>query len=329
MTHPQTPPAARAPLVRVTRKSPCPVCRKPDNCAVSADGRVAYCRRKPSDRRGRDGGWTHFLDGRGLEPRRAPEPEPPARDRAPADTCDHVYRAMLSALTLSVAHADHLLGARGLSHEAVERNLYVSCPAPADMHRLCAGLSHRFDLTGVPGFFRSRQGEWKLTTCAPGILIPVRDHEGRVSALQLRRDEGEPRYLLLSSSRHEGGASSSAPVHFANVWALEKTGRAVITEGALKGDIVANHLQACVVAIAGVSTFREGFGAELRRRLPRLRVADVCFDADWRTNPHVKSALFRLLRELSSARIAASVRTWPARHKGFDDYLVEGRALIA
>jgi hypothetical protein len=256
-------------------------------------------------------------------------PPPPARDRAPAEVRDRVYRAMLSALTLSPAHADHLLGARGLSHEAVGRNLYASCPAPADMHRLCADLSARFDLAGVPGFFRSPGGDWKLTTCAPGILVPVRDPEGRVSALQLRRDEGEPRYLLLSSARHDGGASSHAPTHFANVWALEKAGRAVITEGALKGDVVADRLQACVVALAGVSTFTEGFGHELRRRLPRLRHADVCFDADFRTNPHVRAALFRLLRELSSARIAASVRTWPARHKGFDDFLIEGRVSAA
>jgi hypothetical protein len=152
----------------------------------------------------------------------------------------------------------------------------------------------------------------------------------RVVALQLRRDHipdgTDLRYVLLSSTHLEGGANSSAPVHFRDVEAVRRSGRAVITEGALKGDVISDRLNQGVIAISGVSSFRQGFGSELRRLIPSLRQADVCFDSDWRTNHHVKDAIFRLLRELSSARVAASVRTWPSRHKGFDDFLVEGRA---
>jgi hypothetical protein len=333
MTYRHTPQARRAPLVRVTRRSPCPVCQKPDNCAVSADGRIAYCRRKPSDRKGRDGGWTHFLSGEPLPVAPArPLPEPsPRRDAA---HCHAVYSALLSSFGLGGEDREHLLVRRGLSEGAILRNAYASMPAPGRALEVCRSLSDRFDLRGVPGFWLDeKDGAWKLSYCAAGILVPVRDVEERIVALQLRRDHvpdgTDLRYVLLSSTYLEGGANSSAPVHFRNVEAIHKSGRALITEGALKGDVISDRLGEGVVAVSGVSSFRQGFGGELRRLLPSLRQADVCFDSDWRTNRHVKGAIFRLLRELSSARVAASVRTWPSRHKGFDDYLVEGRAPAA
>lgn len=337
MTFSRTAQAQRAPLVRVTRRSPCPVCKKPDNCAVSSDGRIAYCRRVPSGRRGSDGGWTHFLSGAMRPAVPAPVPARPYQESSPrrdAAHCHTVYSALLTAFGLGPEHREHLHARRGLSVEAILRNAYASMPAPGRTLEVCCTLSHRFDLRGVPGFWLDEKGGgWKLSYCASGIHVPVRDVEGRIVALQLRRDEVPPgtdlRYVLLSSTHLEGGANSSAPAHFRDVEAIRKSGRAVITEGALKGDVISDRLGEGVIAISGVSSFRQGFGEELRRLLPSLRRADVCFDSDWRTNRHVKSALFRLLRELSSARIASSVRTWPSRQKGFDDYLLEGREALA
>lgn len=64
---------------RVTRSNPCPVCRKPDWCGVSADGALACCMRIESPRPARNGGWLHRIG----EPAATPCPVPPVPDPQP------------------------------------------------------------------------------------------------------------------------------------------------------------------------------------------------------------------------------------------------------
>ena len=44
---------------RVSRKSPCPVCHKPDWCGTTCDGAVVHCMRIPSGKACGTGGWFH------------------------------------------------------------------------------------------------------------------------------------------------------------------------------------------------------------------------------------------------------------------------------
>lgn len=46
---------------RVNKERPCPICHKPDWCAVSSDGAVALCHRIESRRRCGDAGWLHRI----------------------------------------------------------------------------------------------------------------------------------------------------------------------------------------------------------------------------------------------------------------------------
>ena len=48
--------------VRVTRQKPCPVCDKPDWCAVTADGALACCMRVSSNRLTKNNGFIHKLN---------------------------------------------------------------------------------------------------------------------------------------------------------------------------------------------------------------------------------------------------------------------------
>jgi hypothetical protein len=59
-------------LRRVGRRSPCPVCEKPDWCLVAEDGSRAICQRVESDRRVGEAGWLHQLGSVRSHRRRAP-----------------------------------------------------------------------------------------------------------------------------------------------------------------------------------------------------------------------------------------------------------------
>lgn len=65
--------------VRVTNRSKCPICSKPDFCEVSSDMNFVHCMRVESDRpsKNRLGGWLHRLDGKVHEPFKYLKPEEP------------------------------------------------------------------------------------------------------------------------------------------------------------------------------------------------------------------------------------------------------------
>ena len=100
---------ARFQWVRVSMRSPCPVCERPDWCSVSADGAVAKCMRVEQgcfrSKEDKGGGRYHLhrlKEGPRPEADPLPRPGPEAR-RADADTLHEVYSALLAALPLSVS----------------------------------------------------------------------------------------------------------------------------------------------------------------------------------------------------------------------------------
>lgn len=312
----------RAPLVPVSRlRVECPVCGKRDNCALSEDRRVAYCRRVRSDRPGSDGGWTHFIDPSVVPP--PPQRRPShieAVARAPVGRLDGVYSTLLRGhLELSDRHRD-ALRARGLSDAEINRNGYASTPDARRGQEIAEALS-AYDLRGVPGFTR-RGGRWGMVGTPPGLLIPYRDERGRIRALQHRPDvtpEDGGKYRWLSS-RH---CSSGAPLHFAYRHLLATAREVTITEGALKADVTSFFLGSPVVAAAGVTQFGQRFAVVLKAACPALRTVFVAFDLDFRRNEAVKGALFRLLSELEREGFDARLRAWPpGLGKGIDDCLL-------
>ena len=145
----------RATFVRVSRKRPCEICHKPDNCNVSADGRIAYCRRVRGDKQGRDGGWVHILTHDSPPPKITP-PRPssePIAERAGVDHLDAIYSTLIRKhLVLSEDHKQQLLK-RGLAVADIEHAGYRSMPTLAYADAVARALGE-FDLRGVPGFYR-------------------------------------------------------------------------------------------------------------------------------------------------------------------------------
>jgi hypothetical protein len=312
-------------MSRVSRRHPCPVCGRHGWCGFSEDGARAVCMRVSDGAvaESKNGGFLHILRERERDftpPVSLSKPRPCV---APIERRHTVYTALLDGLTLSGRHADDLLR-RGLSDTEAARNLYASTPGRAAAKKLCAEMSSRFDLSGVPGFFRSG-GAWRLNVgdWHQGFFVPVRDAQGRIQAMQIRRDAGEPRYTWLSSADKPGGASCGSPVHFARPWRATSTGEAIISEGALKASVVAEHLDACTIAIAGVGSFRDDFGHWLLGQLPALRAVLIGFDSDWQVKREVERAMLKLAKSLDDAGLAWDVARWDVSlGKGLDDFLM-------
>ena len=313
----------RALFVRVNRKSPCPVCHKPDNCSVTADGRLAYCRRVRGDKQGRDGGWTHILSYDAPPPAFTVTHGEKPIERADADHIDGVFSTMMRGhLALTEQHRAALIK-RGLSTEEIERNGYRSTPTAEEGDRIASQISI-YGLSGVPGFFK-RGGEWRMSNVGSGVFIPIRDERSRIVGCQIRRDDaadGKGKYVWFSSNNYSHGTSSNSPVHYARPHLLHDASEVVVTEGILKSDIVSYLLDAPIIGAAGVN-FGQNFAENTKAKFPNLRTIFIAFDSDYRTKPQVKAALEKLMRNLSGVGFRVKVRTWPPHMgKGIDDYLL-------
>jgi hypothetical protein len=118
-----------------------------------------------------------------------------------------------------------------------------------------------------------------------------------------------------------GGASSGAPVHAVYPDRITSSNEILLTEGALKADIIGFFTGLSIFGAAGVGNFGADFAANLRRNYPHLKKAVVAYDRDVMVKDQVYAALWKLGRSLEQERFDVLVRTWPDKYKGFDDFL--------
>ncbi len=314
-----------SPLVRVSKGNPCPICSRPDWCSISADDSLVICMREEagSIKVSKNNGYVHILNNFSSFNYTKPQYcKPEVIEAAPLEKRHQVYEALLNTLTLSSEHATNLEN-RGLSDTTIAAGLYSTLPTESEAVRIVGKLANFHDLNCVPGFFTDSDNRWRLFVRESGFLIPIRDVNKKIQACQLRLDDGEPRYKWFSSKWMPNGVSSFSPIHFARVWRAESTGEMVITEGALKADIIAEKLDCCVIGVPGVSSFNAEFGSWLKQQLPMITNAYIAYDLDWREKLPVKNALSRLTDSLMSAGLNGEMLVWEGA-KGLDDlYAVE------
>ena len=132
-------------------------------------------------------------------PQAAPK-EPRQEYMAPLEQRHDVYYDLLALLSLSEHDFLDLLG-RGLTLDAIEQNMYRSMPAKVETRsELAQTLSRTHDLHGVPGFYRSENGDWRLSGNS-GLLIPYCTAKGYIQGLQRRAEIGGKRcYVWVSSN---------------------------------------------------------------------------------------------------------------------------------
>ncbi len=321
-------PRDRSPLVPVIKtKRKCPVCDHKTWCSVTADDAIVFCMRVSSGsfKTARNGAYMHRLIDTSPAPRQQPQPpHAPTVENAPRAEDLKIVAAYADLLRLHLVLSEEhrrQLHARGLDDLSIGVNGYASVPTPIFASFIARALSRTHDLHGIPGFYRDA-GEWRMVTGGAGFFVPVRGADWRIQGLQIRRDEGKPKYIWFSSKDRAGGASPGSPVHYAKPNLLKTATEVTLTEGALKADIAAHLLGAPVIAAAGVSNFGADFAANLKRDFPQLRTIYVAFDMDFDHKEAVRRALFRLVAQLERARFTVRVRTWPPGWKGIDDYLL-------
>jgi len=319
-----SPPRER--IVKVSPKDPCTVCGHGDWCGYTS--RVRLCMRVPSDRKAANGAYIHpWEDGENHEPM-SPILHT-SQPRAPLARRDRAYRELLSTLTLTGEHREDLRR-RGLTEEEIAAAGYRTSPSGdrlAIAQSVAAALGTDA-LLGIPGFFQAQRGGWVLGG-KPGILIPVRDQEGRIQGLQVRvadRDAEGGRYRWLSSNAKPGGASSGVPMHVARPVGGLRQELVWVTEGPLKADVSAHYLGATVLGVAGVFNWHDvpKFVQPLSRSGAPAQVV-VAYDADAQDNAQVAESRKALVSALLAVHAVVSLAIWPmSQGKGLDDVLKSG-----
>lgn len=241
-------------------------------------------------------------------------PEMPQTD---IDTRDETYSALMGRLTLASDHRDNL-NKRGLSDELIDRLGYKTTPVIGMSLIAKQLIKEGLYLAGVPGFYRQDDGSWALRMERRGIMIPVKDPDGRIQGIQIRRDNTEKRkFRWLSSSGQIDGCSAKTWVHVAG--APSET--MLLTEGPMKADIIHALSGHGVIAVPGVSSL--GFLPETLHKLREkgLRKIMTCFDMDMICNPFVQEAQKQLGALLEREGFAFGTFFWNPAYKGLDDYL--------
>ena len=123
-------------------------------------------------------------------------PECPLTD---VDSRSATYEAFLAKLSLSSDHRQNLRD-RGLTDDAIDRLGYKTTPVigMSSIAKQLAGEGHY--LAGVPGFYKTESGQWSFVQENRGILIPVRNENGQIQGLQIRRDNVTRRKFRWVSS---------------------------------------------------------------------------------------------------------------------------------
>jgi len=322
------------PFHRYTARNRCPHCEHETPCIYFDNGDV-LCHREGDAHRWTDsfigGYWHRAIDADNRRPTPPRTPAASAVAITPADRVmvDAIYTDFIALCPLS---EDQRI-AHDLTQAQASRYGWLPRDPDSQAHIIAALLTThtREELLGVPGF---REHHGRLTIRGAGLMLPTRDLDGKIQAIDLRRavvEEGQSRYIKLSS-RIDGdldAPSPGAPPHVAMpVDGVVVPGILGITEGVKKADYAADALGYPVVSIPGISATRVASGV-LERFAGDVVVIMLDQDDpkknDGRTVANVERARSNLATAATSLGYAVRLAMWDhAPAKGIDDLLAAG-----
>ena len=235
------------------------------------------------------------------------------------DTRDATYTALLGKLSLAPDHRENLL-LRGLKDDEVDELGYKTTPVLGYASIAAQLQAEGLYLSGVPGFYRSDDGTWTFIHEKRGILIPVRDVDGKIQGLQIRRDNvAKRKFRWMSSAEKKDGCKAEGWTHLAGAVQSE----IILTEGPMKADIIHALSGSTVLAVPGVNTLTQLKQTLIRLKGVGLKEVKTAFDMDILTNIHVQNGYNSLLRLLGEMGLRYGTYLWDPRYKGLDDYIWE------
>ena len=350
---------------RVSRKRPCLICGKPDWCSRTANDSISFCARVTAgaDRLSRKERWGVFYHDRSLldnpfwkkhEPRQFYQKQTEEIQPAPLEIRDFTYASLLR-LSPASKYECLTIGKKGLWGRGLENfSDYGALPCSASERKDLAAqirllLNQNFPsfarenprgLAHIPGFWINDSGEACLWSekdfSRPMLLIPYRNPWGKIQSCQIRFsgaiNRGQKRYLWLSLPSMQS-AGSGTPIHYAN-WkdfgAACSNRPVLITEGALKADVVAKFCpHFLIVANSGV-----GCAHEIIARITRGKKVSLAFDNDYHENPAVirqLAKLILLISEFDDSKVSVkntAILIWERSYKGIDDALLNAAKIF-
>lgn len=260
-------------------------------------------------------------------------PDAPQTQRASPQEIHRTLTVLLTMLTLSPAHREHLRAKRGLTDEQIQGFGFKSTP-PAYQCRAVAAqlLKQGCTVEGIPGFYLDGGGRWraKFYQRTSGIVIPLRGVDGLLQGLQIRLDHpikkvGDPpeksgiKYLPFTSTGKPMGVTSGNPIHFVG----DPSSRVVyVTEGALKADIahaLTGRTFAATVGVNNTKGLDELFAFLRRNGTEEIVEAE---DMDKFCNPNVSRGASKVHELALKNGLKCRRLVWNPNYKGIDDWLL-------
>lgn len=250
---------------------------------------------------------------------------------------------------LSEQHLKHLMEERELDEEAIKDGDYFTMPSRTSRYLrvFFKELKERFDyepnkVEGVPGFYKmNNKPADRMYTFATkkGMGIPIRDAEGILTGIQIRRDKikkGESRYVWLSSGFANAeedlsfGTGSHSPIHVSYPKENKFDNVLFLTEGVFKSQAIARSFHSVALSLQGILNWKHGLfpTIDLVEQVEQTNIEHfyLAFDSDIRSNIHVYEAVRDIIHTVKKfdADIQLHYVWWDGDFgKGIDD-LIQG-----
>jgi P4 family phage/plasmid primase-like protien len=246
----------------------------------------------------------------------------------------NVYTSLMSCLDIS---KDHWLSlqARGFEIEHIAQNGYRTMNEKSrdyigewlEQEEYKEHGITKEEISTIPGFYISDDGKSVQFRGSLGTYIPVRNKDGYIIGIKVRRDGDDGSKYVYISSKAVGGTGPGAKVHTPLFFGTNLD-IIRITEGELKADIATAVSGILTLSIPGVGNWRLAV-KEVAHYQPKKVL--VALDADYKKNPMVAAALICLVTELKSLGIHVSIEDFqldPSNGiKGIDDALAKRAAI--